>query len=415
MALKITKAVVESLTPKAARYVTWDTAVPGFGVVVQPSGRKSFALFYRSRDGTQRKPSLGVFGSMTVEQARELARDMLAKVRGGEDPSLSRKMARASSTVGELADRYLDEYARPRKKASSVKMDELNLKKHVRPRFGSRKVTSMTAPDIQSMHHAMHETPGAANRTVALLSKMFNLAEKWGLRAQGTNPCAHIERYPEKKIHRDLTEIETARLAKVLREAEDAFGRVKAKRPREKDHEIAEHPTAIAAVRLLLLTGCRRGEILSLRWEEVDQDRSLLRFLDSKTGAKTVALNDSAAAIINGIPHVKDSPWVFPSPKGPTKHFVGLPKIWERLRKHAGLETMRDGGAFRLHDLRHNLASAAATEGMNLLQIGKLLGHRNQGTTARYAELVDAAQAKAANQVGATIARAMKAKRRQAK
>jgi integrase len=409
---KLTKSLVESLPALPKRYVVFDASLAGFGVSVGPTGHKSFLLKHRTLDGTQRKLTIGSFGALTVEMARAEAVRLLAKVRLGDDPAREKQVARDALTMNALADRYLNEYARPRKKPSSTKMDELNLKKHVRPRFGSRKITSITSGDIEGMHREMRETPGAANRCIALLSKMFNLSEKWNLQPKGSNPCRHIEKYPERKIHRDLTDIETARLAKVLREAEEAHERVAAGRARPSDLDLTELPTAIDAVRLLLLTGCRRGEVLALRWDEIDAGRRLLRFLDSKTGAKTIALNEAAFKLLEKRPRIDGCPWVFPSPKNATKHLIGLPKIWERLRKRAGLERMRDGGAFRLHDLRHNLASAAATEGMNLIQIGRLLGHRNQGTTARYAELVDAAQAKAANRVGATIAKAMASRKR---
>jgi integrase len=404
---KLTKSLVDALPSLPQRYVVFDAIVPGFAVRVAPTGHKSFHLKHRTRDHVQRKLTIGTFGALTVEQARAEATRLLAEVRLGADPAAEKKRARAASTVNEACDRYVEEHAQLRKKPSSTAKDEQNLKLHVRPRFGSRKIASITYEDIQRMHHEMHRTPGAANRCLALLSKMFNLCEKWGLRPAQSNPCRHVEKYPEKKIHRDLSEIEVARLAKVLRDAEEAHRRVTARRPRAGDDEIAEHPTAIAAVRLLLLTGCRRSEVLSMRLEEVDAERRLLRFLDSKTGAKTIALNEAALAVLDGRPRIEGCSWVFPSPKNPSKHFVGLPKIWYRLRKRAGLEQMRDGGAFRIHDFRHNLGATAATEGMNLLQIGKLLGHKVPATTARYAELVDAAQAKAANRVGATIAKAM--------
>src|SRR5579859_2324924 len=410
---KLTKKLIDSLVPSSKRYIVWDSEITGLGVQVfptgarRPNGHKAFVLYYRTRDGVQRKPSLGPYGVLTVEKARDQAKDLLADVRHGEDPSAERKKSRAAPTVDEVADRYMTEHARLHKKPRSADSDELNLKLHVRPRWGSRKIASITYNDVVGMHSSMKQTPGAANRVLALLSKMFNLCEKWGLRPEHSNPCRHVVRYPEKRIHHDLSEIEVARLAKVLRESEEAFARVVEDRAREGDREIAEEPTAIAAIRLLLFTGCRRGEILNLKWAEVDLERRLLRLLDSKGGAKTIAMNAAAEDLLRTRPTLPGSPWVFPSPKDPKCPLVGLPKIWERIRKRTGLEKMRDGGAFRIHDLRHNLASLAASEGLSLIAIGKLLGHRNQATTARYAELVDAAQARAAAVVGGALVKAM--------
>lgn len=410
---RLTIRRIDALVPLNERYTVWDEELTGLGVRVSPksgrfpNGRKLFILYYRTADGVERRPTLGALGQMTLEQARDEARNYLAKVRLGADPSAERQNARAAATVDELADRYLREHAKVHKKPSSATKDEQNLKLHVRTRFGSRKITSITSVDVERMHHEMLETPGAANRVLALFSKMMNLAEKWRLRPEHSNPCRHVTKYAERKVHHDLSEIETARLAKILRDAEDAHARIRAERPREKDRDLAAHPTATDAVRLLLLTGCRRGEVLGLGWNEVDLERKALRFLDSKGGAKTIALNAPALALLEARPRIVGSPWVFPSPKNPAKHLVGLPKIWHRLRKRAGLEKMRDGAPFRLHDLRHNLASYGASEGLNLLEIGKLLGHRVPATTARYAELVDAAQAKVSNRVGATIAKAM--------
>lgn len=409
--LKLTKPVVASLAPAAMRFVVWDASVPGFGVVVHPSGRKSFALFYRSHDGTQRKPTIGTFGPMTVDQARELARDMLAKVRAGEDPSQARRAARDAPTVDDAADRYMREHARLHKKKRSADTDEMNLRLHVRSRWGARKVASITHNDVVALHMAMKATPGAANRVIALLSKLFNLCEAWGLRPLNSNPCRHVRKYPERKLHAHLSAEQLGRLAAVLREAEEAHARVAARKLRENDLELAEHPSGIAIVRLLILTGMRLGEALALRWSEVDFKTRVLRLQDSKDQRASKPIEPKVLPLSGPTEELlKDqkkrsgaSQWVFPGAKDPKKHFVGLAPIAKRLYARAGLSN------FRNHDLRHNFGSSGAAS-FSLPMIGKLLGHKNPATTARYAQAAEDPQRAAADEIASKLAAAMAAK-----
>jgi integrase len=393
--MKLTKKAIDSLPPATDRRgeLVWDTELRGFAVRLlppgkkNPKGKKTFSLFYRV-DGQQRRPTLGAFGELTVDEARRLAKDMLARVRAGEDPSSLRQDARRAPTVADLADRYLREHARPHKKASSVYMDELNLRNHVLPRVGSRKVAAVEYEHMSAMHHAMRDKPGAANRTLALCSKMFNLAEKWGLRPLNTNPCRHVTKYKERKIHRPLSELELARLAKVLRQAENA-----------EPPEAHEDPRAVAAIRLLMLTGARRGEVLNLRWDEVDLEGPALRLRDSKTGTKVIWLSGAARAVIEAQDPMLGNPYVFPSPRRPGKPLHDMKGVWQRIRKRSKLDDVR------IHDLRHAFAATAAAGGLSLTQIGQLLGHRSAQTTKRYAELLDNPAKQAAEKVGSIIAR----------
>lgn len=383
MPMKLTKSRIDAVVPQPKRFVVWDSAIPGFGLSVHPKGLKTFVLKYRTVDGTQRKPTIGTYGAITLEQARDIANDILAKVRAGEDPSRARKEARLAPTVADLVDRYWNEHALIYKKPSSIKADRVNIDKHVLPAFGTRKVASITFDDVSRLHKSMFETPGAANRTVALLSKMFNLAEKWQIRPPYSNPCRHVTKYKERRIHRDLNELELARLAKVLLESEPY-----------------ESPHAIAAIRLLLFSGMRVGEVLSLRWAEVDLDRGALFLKDSKTGAKTVHLNSAARELLSSRERVLGNEYVFPG-KLPGKPIMDLNKPWRRIRRRAALPELR------LHDLRHNFASAAAASGLSLTVIGKLLGHRSPLTTSRYADLADDPTRAASEMVGRRIAEAM--------
>ena len=387
--VKLTKRLIQSATSKPSRYDLCDSELRGLRLRVHPGGRKTFMVYYRIEDGTERRPKIGDFGELTVEQAREIARDHLSKVRAGEDPSKARKDARIAPTVADACERFLEEYSRRYNKPSSVRSNEQRIKLHIVPRLGNCKVANVTREDVLRLHGDMRKKPGAANRTVALISKMFTLCNEWGWHP-GPNPARGIKKYPEKKLHRDLSELELARLAKVLRDAESGS-----------DPATSENPRAVEAIRLLMFTGCRRGEVLGLRWDEVDLKRRVLHLSDSKSGAKTIWLNSAAIEILSSQEPMVGNPYVFPSSRTPGKPLHDLNGPWYRMRKRAGLDGVR------LHDLRHNLASWAAADGQSLVMIGRLLGHKVPATTARYADLADRPAQRAAEQVGQALSRAM--------
>ena len=225
---------------------------------------------------------------------------------------------------------------------------------------------------IADFHHGMRKTPYQANRALGVISKMFSLAEVWGWRAEGTNPCRHVKPYRERKRERFLSEEETVRLSEVLRRAE------------------REMPSAVAAFRLLLLTGCRMSEIQTLRWEYIKKDHIALP--DSKTGARIVPIGASVHAVLASIPRAPDNPWVIAG-RFPGTHIGNLQRPWTVIRERAGLEDVR------IHDLRHTFASRALALGESLPMIGKLLGHTQVQTTARYAHLAREAVNNAASRV----------------
>jgi integrase len=380
---KLTKRSVESARPEPGRDVfLWDSALPGFGLRVKPSGARSYIAQYRTWSGRSKRMTLGRHGVLTVDEARSSARQVLASAARGDDPAGEKAEARRAITFSEFADRYLDQHATPKKKASSAATDRRNLRLHLRPALGSLTVAEITRADVVKLHHDMRETPGAANRILALLSKMMNLAERWGLRHDGSNPCRHVERYPERRRERFLSAAELGRLGDVLRELE-AKG--------------AESPSVIGAIRLLVLTGARRSEILNLRWEHVDLERALLRLPDSKTGAKVIHLGAPALQVLAGLP--RRCEWVLPTASGSGP--VSLSGPWNRIRQQADLEDVR------IHDLRHSFASVGAGAGLGLPIIGKLLGHRAAATTARYAHLADDPVRQASEAISSRIAASM--------
>lgn len=385
-AVKLTKRVVDAARydrKSGAQYV-WDSLLTGFGLRLYRSGRKVFVVVYRA-SGVQRFLTLGRHGELTPDQARDLAAEVLLRVRQGGDPSGERQAYREAPTMADLAERYMEEHARPHKKPSSVLNDELAWKSHILPALGRRKVADITREDVARFHRSKAATPYGANRLIALLSKAFKLAEMWGWRPEYSNPCRHVQRFKEKKRQRFLSGEELNRLAATLAEVE---------------HERTEPPAVIAAIRLLLFTGCRLGEILQLRWTEVDFDRRCLFLSDSKTGSKVVHLNSPALEVLAGIERVEGNPYVIRGKIAGT-HLINLQLPWGRIRRRAGLDDLR------IHDLRHSFASVAAGVGLSLPMIGRLLGHTRAETTLRYAHLADNPLRQATEQIGASIEAAM--------
>jgi integrase len=385
-AVKITKRVVDAAhydRKTGAQYV-WDSLLTGFGLRLYPSGRKVYIVAYRAA-GVQRFLTLGRHGELTPDQARDLAAEVLLRVRQGGDPSEERQAYREAPTMADLAERYMEEHARPHKKPSSILNDKLAWKNHILPALGRRKVADVTREEIARFHRSKVKMPYGANRVLALLSNAFKLAEMWGWRPDSSNPCRHVQRFREKKRQRFLSGEELNRLATVLAEIE---------------HERTEPAAPIAAIRLLLFTGCRMGEILQLRWSEVDFERRCLFLADSKTGSKVVHLNSPALEVLAGIERDKDNPYVIRGRIAGT-HWINLQLPWGRIRRQAGLEDVR------IHDLRHSFASVAAGAGLSLPMIGRLLGHTRADTTLRYAHLADNPLRQATEQIGASIEAAM--------
>jgi integrase len=284
--------------------------------------------------------------------------------------------------VRDLVNRWRVEYA-PRLKPSTLNRYEALVRRVVLPALGSFKIEAVDRADIASLHHNLRDTPVEANRVVALISKLFNLAEAWGLRPDHTNPARHVERFPEKPRERFLSARELARLGEVLREGE------------EKE---TEHPSMVLGIRLLILTGCRRSEIFRLKWDEVDLATGRLRLADSKTGAKTVPLGPPAIRLLAKATRVRGNPYVCwgDTDEGP---FIGIDKAWRRIRSAAGVEDLR------IHDLRHSFASVAVAGGESLVIIGKVLGHKQTSTTDRYAHLSDDPLRAAAGRISQSVAR----------
>lgn len=378
---RITKRVVDSLKPGE---LVWDADVKGFGVRCQRAAK--VYLLKKRVGGRQRWITIGRHGSpWTPETARREAQRFLGNIAGGADPAIAREADKRNPTVKQLVDAFMGEHVEAKRKASTAALYRDLLNRLALPSMGKMRVTDITHADVARFHHRLKETPYQANRTLAVLSSFFSWAERHGYRPRGSNPCHDVEPYKERKLERFLSSEELARLGEVLSSA-------------DKD---GEAPAATAAIRLLILTGCRKSEILTLLWQHVDFDLGALRLPESKTGAKFVPLGAPALELLSSLPRIEGNPHVIPGNKYGS-HFVGLQKVWERIRARANLKDVR------LHDLRHSFASVAAGAGDSLLVIGSLLGHRDQATTQRYAHLSNDPLRAAADRISRQIAAAMR-------
>lgn len=377
---RVTKRVVDSLKPGG---LVWDTDVTGFGVRCQHAA-KVYVVKYRI-GGRQRWHTIGRHGApWTPERARNRAKAILGLVADGKDPSVEREASKRNPAVKTLIEDFMREHVEAKRRASTARTYRDLLDRLAIPEIGKRRIADVTHADIAQLHHRLKKNPYQANRVVAVLSSFFTWAERLGYRPRGENPCQDIEPFKERKRDRFLSADELTRLGEALVEAE-AEG---------------EPPSAIAAIRLLVLTGCRKSEILTLQWEHVDFDLGALRLPDSKTGAKAVPLGAPALELLASLPRLEGNPYVLPGHRDGA-HFVGLQKVWERVRAKAELPDVR------IHDLRHSFASVGAASGDSLLVIGALLGHHDQATTQRYAHLSNDPLRAAADRISAHIAAAM--------
>jgi integrase len=363
----LSKSYVEKISPQKSDVVVWDDKLSGFGVKITPRGRRVYFLYYRTLDGRQRKPTIGVHGQITCEQARKIALEWLAEKTKGGDP-----------TVSDLCYRYIGEHSRTHKKARSIELEEFYIRKYIRPLIGSLKTITVAKADISKLHISMKATPAQANRILQTLSKMFNLAETWGLRPPYSNPVKGIQRYKEESRERFLTDREIQTLIQTL----DRL---------EKDK--SESIYVLNLIRLLMLTGARLSEIRTAKWEWVDFKNGLLNLPDSKTGKKTIYLSPAALEVLENTPQQKNNPYII------LGHIEGHPlhnaqKPWRRIRQLAGLDGLR------IHDLRHTFASLCIAQGFSLQMVAKLLGHADTRMSERYAHLTKTSIRDAATSVG---------------
>jgi integrase len=403
---------IEALPVTGKTYPAYDPALPGFGVRVAAGGTKSWTIEYRPGGGRRsatKRLTLGRVGTLSLVQARERAKTILAAVQLGADPAGDKIDRRGAVSVAEMAESYMSEEIRPLKKPRTVTLYAGYINNHVLPALGTRKARGVTPADVIKLHRKIGAGGAkvAANRTVALVSAAYTWAATAGLVPEGVNPARGVSRFKEESRERYLTPDEFARLGAAIREAEtvglpwdvdETVPNAKHLARPEKRREVVS-PHAIAAILLLIFTGARLREILDLRWIDIDLDRGVLALPDSKTGKKTVLLTAPALAVLAMVPRCGEYVIAGLDPERPRSD---LAKPWRAIVKHAGLTGLR------LHDLRHSFASVGVSANFGLPIIGALLGHARSETTARYAHAATDPMRRAADTIAGTIAASLR-------
>jgi integrase len=397
MAQRLTDSIIKALpAPETGNRITYDSEVKGFGCRVTAAGGRAFILNYRTRAGRERRYTIGSFPDWKTSAARTEAGELKKRIDRGEDPMADVEADRTAKTVADLCQRFEEEHL-PKTRQATRKDYESLIRREIKPAMKSLKVAEVAFSDVDELHRKITRRGAryVANRTIAVLSKMFSLAVKWGWRPDGSNPAKGIERNQEEKRHRYLTGKELAALTVALVEHDDQ--------------------QAANIVRLLLLTGARRGEVQSMRWADLDLEQGVWTKPAATTKQKTlhrVPLSAPARLLLVDLRGAAEkaaqdkkrprpiSEYVFPG-RGGKGHRLEIKHQWAELCKAAGIVTTRTAKdakgrevvvatpSARLHDLRHTFASILASSGLSLPIIGALLGHTQAQTTQRYSHLLD--------------------------
>lgn len=409
---RISKRAIDAFEcpPGKDRYFLWDDALAGFGVAAFPSGKKIYVAQYR-KDGRSRRVAIGEHGRLTPDEARSQAKTILGAVEKGADPIAERRAAREVRTFGDVARDFLALHVAAKRKGRTGAEYKLILERHVLPAIGSKRILDVRRADVARLHGKLADRPYAANRVLALVSVIWNWAARRDEAALADNPAKGIERYPERGRERFLTTDELARLGSALAEGEsvglpfeiDEAGPKAKHAPKLENRRVKLDPFAVAAIRLLLLTGARLREVLDAKWHHVDLQRGVIFLPDSKTGKKPVYLSAAAQAVLASLPRIEGNPYIIAGAKDGAPR-ADLKKPWAAVCRAAGLDGVR------LHDLRHSFASFGAGASLGLPIIGKLLGHSQAATTHRYAHLDADPLRRAVETIGATIAAALEGK-----
>ena len=359
---KITKKLVESLEPHTSKdFISWDDDLKGFGIVVLPTGRKTYVIQYRNQERVKKRFKIGTHGELTAEEAREAARKKLGEVALGGDPAREKIEFRLAPMFHSLCSDYLEKYAREHKRDKSYNEDERLIHSFLLPAFGKMRTSQVRSTHVQELHRQLKNTPYQANRVLSLLSKMFSLAEFWGMNVK--NPVKGIKRYQDPKRQKFL---DTEELRLIW-------------------SKLQNHPGSVSAdaLKLLILTGARQNEVLKLEWSHLDFKKGIWEkpsHLTKQKRKEHLPLSAKAVELLMSIKKNSTSKYVFPGQSKGT-HLKKLDNFWKRILEATNLEGVR------IHDLRHTYASHLVSGGLSLSVVGKLLGHTQASTTHRYAHL----------------------------
>ena len=369
----ITNKQIEDLLPGQT---IWDESLKGFGVIKRTDkGSVSFFLKTRFR-GKQLKLTIGRYGNpWTPKTARDRAMGLLTMIASGHDP----REIKPKMTIKDISLLYLAQHVFQNLKPKTQVDYKHIIKNKIILKFGKATFDDLSRSDVAGWHNSYRETPRGANFALAVLSSMWSWSIDRGF-ITAVNNCLNVKRFKENKRDRYLSEEEAKRLGKVLDRLEN------------------KDPYLVGAIRLFYFTGARRSEILSAKWEWIKDNTLMLP--DSKTGFKIIPLSEDAQDALKKIPKQLDNPYIICGGK-PKTHLVEISRSWRRIAKEAELKD------FRLHDLRHNFASAAVNQGMSLALIGGMLGHKSVQTTNRYAHLYSSSLKAVANKTSTSLSKAM--------
>ena len=388
--LRITDRIVEGLRVEDKDAIFWDRALLGFGVRVYPSGARVYVVQTRA-GGRSKRVTLGRHGELSAAQARRRAALVIARIKAGEAPVPARAAVDrdlgAPVTVAELAQRYLDRHVVVHCRPSTAASYRSALDRWIVPALGDLRVTAVGREDVAALHERLRDIPYRANQVVHILSTMFALAEGWGLREEGTHPLRGIAKFEERRRERNISVEEYRRLGRVLDELETAA---------ESKRAGSVLASAVAALRLLALTGFRRNEVLTLRWMDVNRRAGQFRIRNGGTAARAVPLTAAAASVLAGLRRIPGNPWVLAGARRGGR-LSNLNEQWLRVRARAGLDDVR------LHDLRQSFVTRAFALGASPATVGRMLGRAPARDDRLSAEAVHAAASRIADGVAADL------------
>ena len=360
--ISLSKKFIDQIETPEDIQVFYDTKVTGLHLRVSPKGSKTFYLYFRTQSGKQKRPKLGVYGILTVEQARDIARAMLGELSKGNDPTDHHQVKNIK--LADFFEIFEKNHINKHVKSSTAKTYRSLFVSVIEPALGKKALEDITRLHVEEMVNQNDNRRATANHALVLLRLILDKAQQWEFMSSKRNPCSNVTKFKTLAKERFLSENEINKLVETLDQFEGASLAPK---------------NAITVVRLLMMTGCRKNEITRLRWDELFLDEGVLKLKDSKTGKKEVILSDDAIKILSAASR-NNSDYIFPGKDG-INPIQGLQKIWQRIRQVADLQDVR------IQDLRHTFASVAVSNGAPLYEVGRLLGHASIQSTQRYAHL----------------------------